>query len=92
MLRDTALPGPLHCNGSYLIRTYAHTTRFIEDERIPKDAQVIGQTRQYINKSGGPDRRFKNNRQMPVCLYGEIALTADSGLNTVIIFSNADLQ
>ena len=31
-------------------------------------------TWQYANKSGGPDRRFNNNRQLPICLYGILSL------------------
>ena len=69
----------------------AHTTRFIESESVPRDAQVVGQTWKYVNKSGGPDRRFKDNRQLPICLYGELELKSISGLNTVIMYSNANI-
>ena len=64
----------------------------IEDKAVPKDSQVVGQTWQYVNKSGGPDKRFKNNRRLPICLYGELELHSASGLNTVIMFSNAQLR
>ena len=74
------------------ISSYSHTTRFIESEGVPKDAQVVGQTWKYVNKSGGPDRRFKDNRQLPICLYGELELTSASGLNTVIMYSNPDAR
>lgn len=70
------------------IESNAHTTRFIESESVPRDAQVVGQTWKYVNKSGGPDRRFKDNRQIPICLYGELELSSASGLNTVIMYSN----
>ncbi len=66
------------------------TTRFIESEKVPSDAAIVGQTWQYANKSGGPDKRFKNNRQLPICLYGEIALQSDKGLNTVVMHSKTD--
>ena len=74
------------------ISSHPHTTRFIESEAVPKDAQVVGQTWKYVNKSGGPDRRFKDNRQLPICLYGELELTSKSGLNTVIMYSNPDAR
>lgn len=74
------------------ISTSARTTRFIEDGVVPRDSQVVGQTWQYVNKSGGPDRRFKNNRRLPICLYGELELHSSSGLNTIIMFSNAELK
>lgn len=58
--------------------------RFVESERVPKDARVVGQTWRYPNKKGGPDKRFKNNRQIPVVLYEEILLSSSSGLNALL--------
>lgn len=54
--------------------------RFTESDRVPRDAQQIDTTWQYVNVSGGPDRRFKSNRQFPVMLYGEFALASRGGL------------
>lgn len=68
------------------------TTRFIENEATPTDAAVVGQTWQYVNKGGGPDRRFKNNRKLPICLYGKAKLQSPYGLDTIIMFSNAALK
>jgi hypothetical protein len=65
-------------------------TRFIEDGAPPSDAMVVGETWQYLNRKGGPDRRFKNNRQLPVCLYGEIDFRSASGLNERIHCSRID--
>lgn len=64
---------------------------FIEDESVPRDAQVIDHTWQYVNKGGTPDRRFSNNRQIPVCLYEELWLNSPSGLNEVIQLSRTGL-
>lgn len=69
-----------------------NTTQFVEDGAAPTDATVVGQTWQYVNRDGGPDRRFKNNRKLPICLYGEAKLQSPSGLDTIIMFSNADLR
>lgn len=55
--------------------------RFIERERVPSDATVVDHTWQYVNKKGGPDKRFKDNKQYPVCLYNELHLTTSSGLD-----------
>ncbi len=74
------------------ININAHTTRFIESEGVPRDSQIVGQTWKYVNKSGSPDRRFKDNRQLPICLYGELELSSTSGLNTVIMFSNPNIN
>ncbi len=59
-------------------------TRFIEDGSVPPDATVVDHTWRYVNKQGGPDRRFKNNRKLPICLYDEIGLSSASGLNEAI--------
>lgn len=69
-----------------------HSSRFIEDERVPKDATIVDYTWEYVNKSGGADKRFKDNKQLPICLYGEIEMKSDSGLDTVILFSNPNLD
>ena len=74
------------------IQTSAHATRFVESEKVPGDTCVVDKTWKYVNKSGGPDRRFKDNRELPICLYGEIELKSVSGLDTVIMFSNAELR
>jgi len=62
-------------------------TRFIEEEGVPRDARVIDRTWRYVNKSGGPDKRFKDNREIPICLYESISMTSYSGLNELIQIS-----
>ncbi|MFM0351387.1 hypothetical protein [Paraburkholderia sp. RL17-347-BIC-D] len=64
------------------------STRFVEGDSVPGDATVVGHTWQYVNKSGGPDRRFKNNRQLPVVCYDELFLNSTSGLTEVLQFSS----
>ncbi len=59
-------------------------TRFIEDEGVPTDAEVVDRTWRYVNKSGGPDKRFKDNRQIPICRYEQISLSSSTGLNEVL--------
>ncbi|MCX6877330.1 MAG: DNA translocase FtsK [Verrucomicrobia bacterium] len=58
-------------------------TTFIE-RSAPRDARVVDHTWQYVNKTGGPDRRFANNPQLPVCLYDRLHFTSRSGLNEII--------
>ncbi|WP_413992417.1 DUF4236 domain-containing protein [Labrys okinawensis] len=62
-------------------------SRFIETERLPIDAQVVDHTWEHPNKNGGPDRRFKSNRQLPICLYETVHLQSDSGVNELVEFS-----
>jgi uncharacterized protein len=49
--------------------------------QAPADATVISSTWRYPNKDGGPDRRFKDNFELPKCRYSELALVTNSGLN-----------
>lgn len=63
------------------------TQQFVEDGAVASDATVIGRTWRYVNKNGSPDKRFRNNRQLPIALYGEIVLTSSSGLDTRLSLS-----
>ncbi len=56
-------------------------SRFVEREGVPSDARVVGQTWKYVNKTGGPDRRFKDNPQIPIVEYEEISFRSATGLN-----------
>ncbi|MFC5890121.1 DUF4236 domain-containing protein [Kitasatospora sp. CM 4170] len=55
--------------------------RFHESGSVPRDSQQVGTTWQYVNVKGGPDRRFKNNPQLRIMLYGRINFTTHTGLN-----------
>lgn len=56
-------------------------TRFIESGEVPSDATVVDHTWQYVNKNGGPDRRFSNNRQLPILRLGVLVFNSSKGLN-----------
>ena len=66
--------------------------KFIEEEKVPKDAKIIDYTWKYVNKSGGPDKRFQNNEKLPICLYGKLLIQSTTGLNTEIMFSNTNIE
>ena len=74
------------------VTTAVEGYRFIEEEEVPRDASIVGHTWKYVNKQGGPDKRFNDNRQLPICLYGKMIVKSVSGLNTAIVFSNIDIQ
>ncbi|MFB9991903.1 DUF4236 domain-containing protein [Deinococcus oregonensis] len=57
----------------------SNPTSFIQDGTVPRDAQVLHHTWQYVNKNGGPDRRFKNNRKLPVMRYAEVRISSRVG-------------
>lgn len=62
-------------------------TRFIPNF-APRDARVVGHTWQYVNKNGGPDKRFKNNMQLPICDVGTMSFKASQGLDILLYLSN----
>jgi len=65
--------------------------RFIEDRGVPCDARVIDKTWKYMNKKGGPDKRFSDNREIPIVLYEEILLASKSGLKELFQLSRTGI-
>lgn len=64
-----------------------HGQRFLEED-VPRDAAVVDKTWAKVNKGGTPDKRFKDNYEIPICQYGEIELTNMTGLNEAYSFSS----
>lgn len=69
----------------------AYNTRFIETQMKPSDGVMIDQTWRYVNKNGGPDRRFTNNYMIPIMQYTEMNFTSDNGLNEEIQLSRPNV-
>lgn len=67
-------------------------SKYVEDEVVPKDARVISYTWKYVNKNGEPDKRFKDNSQLPICDYGGLAITSSDGINFRMQCSNIYLM
>jgi hypothetical protein len=73
------------------LEAHAYSQRFIESRgSVPKDAQQVDQTWQYVNVKGGPDRRFSNNPVLPIMLYGNLDFTSSHGLDWRLQVSRAD--
>ena len=64
------------------------TTRFVETGTVPTDSKIIDRTWAKVNKNGTPDKRFKDNYEIPIVRYGNIALQTSTGLNEEYEFSN----
>jgi hypothetical protein len=83
-------------SGRYVSISYAQlfievrSTRFSETEPIPGDSRKVDTTWLYVNKSGGPDRRFNSNRQIPVLEYGEVTFRTATGLEMSLQTSNSE--
>lgn len=63
------------------------TSLFVEEESVPTDSEVVDHTWRYVNKRGGPDKRFKDNKKLPIAKYETTHLTSNSGLNELIYIS-----
>jgi hypothetical protein len=72
------------------LSVHAGDTRFIEDGATTGDAMQVGQTWQYVNVKGGPDRRYKNNRVLPIMRYGTLEFASGNGLQWQLQVSRAD--
>jgi hypothetical protein len=68
----------------------AVAVRFQEEEGVPADSKVIGQTWAKANKDGSRDKRFANNYQIPIAVYGSLTLKSHSGLWEEFQFSNLE--
>ena len=64
--------------------------RFIEEEEVPSDSQIIDRTWAKVNKDGSRDLRFKNNYQLPVVAYAKLHFNSPRGLNELYMFSNSE--
>lgn len=62
----------------------------MEEGEIPTDAKITGKTWAKVNKNGTPDKRYKDNYQIPICTYGCIEIKSSTGLNETYCFSNYD--
>lgn len=62
---------------------------FPETGAVPTDAQPRGQAWARANRDGSPDRRFRDNWQIPLLGYGSLHLTSADGLNERWLFSQA---
>ncbi len=71
------------------IRFAAEPFGFIEQEALPGDASVIGKTWAKVNKDGSPDRRFRDNYEIPIAQYATLIFKSDTGLNEEYLVSNA---
>jgi hypothetical protein len=65
-------------------------TSFTETETPPSDARLLGKTWAKANKNGSRDRRFSNNRELPILHYGSLNISTPDGMNEFFMFSDAE--
>ena len=85
-------------NGKLGAVDYLKTTIYVRkneikngDCHIPSDTTVSRYSWQYVNRDGSPDKRFKDNKKVPICWYGGIYIQSPEGLNVAIFVSNLNL-
>lgn len=84
LVRDASTFGAI---GYHDLKLEIRASQFIEENDLPAEAEVVEYTWKYVNKKGTPDKRFKDNRQLPVVRYEEIRFTNPAGLNELIQIS-----
>lgn len=62
-------------------------SNFLEEDKLPSDSEVIGETWKKVNKDGGPDKRYKGNYKIPIVKYAEISYLFENSKET-FQFSN----
>ena len=70
------------------VKGNASMLSFHEEEGVPSDSKVIGQTWAKSNKDGSRDKRFADNYQIPIAQYGKVVLKSENGLWEEFHFSN----
>ena len=64
-------------------------TNFIESEQRPLDSEIVKYVWEKANKNGSRDKRFADNRQLPVMKYGEITFFKRGAIYEKYMFSNS---
>ena len=73
------------------LRLEPTTINFIEEGQVSHDAVQVGTTWKFVNRDGGPDRRFKDNRQLAIMKYDVLNLSSTAGLRLKLHISKAGL-
>ena len=63
------------------------STRTVEKGEIPDDAKIVDHNWRHENKSGGPDKRFKDNPKIPVVSYESLTIVTPKDHKFLIYFS-----
>ncbi len=72
------------------VRVSHSLMQFQEEDQIPSDSRIIGQTWAKTNKDGSRDKRFASNYQIPIAEYISLSLRSDSGLWEEFHLSNPE--
>ena len=60
---------------------------YAELDDVPEDTEVIYSTWQYVNKDSSKDKRYKDNKKVPICNYRLIQLNFDTEYKILLLSS-----
>lgn len=60
---------------------------FVWAGELPEHVEVVGSSWLRVRRDGGPDLRFKANRQIPLIRLGHLALLSNTGLSLHLLLS-----
>ena len=64
-------------------------SQFVEQEIVPLDSKRVGEVWERSNKDGSRDKRYADNKLIPVMEYGEITFRSSSGVHEKYMISDA---
>lgn len=67
----------------------AHPIKWKENARVAKDTEVMYTAWQHENKDGTQDRRFSQNRKVPVCRYTSVHISDSEYFDVTLLCSRA---
>lgn len=65
-------------------------TGFVETDAIPRDSRQLSEVWERSNKGGSRDKRFADNRKLPVMEYGDITFSTSSGVYEKFMVSDCE--
>lgn len=66
--------------------------RIVWTENVPKDSNIADYTYQYVNKKGGPDKRFSNNHQIPIIDMTSLTIVLQEENTVSLYISNSQVS
>lgn len=74
------------------VNIFFDTAKMIEDEYRPLDSELIQHQWLHVNKDGSRDKRYVDNKQLPVYKYGKIDISSPEGIKESFLVSNEKLS
>jgi hypothetical protein len=63
------------------LQMQTNTVQFVETGSPPTDCAVVGRTWRVVNRTGGPDLRYRDNPEYPVVRYETVTFQSGTGVS-----------